>query len=167
MKDLLLLILNPGICKDIMRIIASDPLTGNNLQAAAEKRMAKATLALEERHRNFHSLIEKAQNAASHPLNNGAVVNGSAYDYKDNGSPTTDGPKSNSLPSVSEDSDIPDAGTLLTSRRSLSQGRLDAQSWKPSPASVNDRVQGYTELTEVASKTRPTGSDSYIMLFAC
>jgi hypothetical protein len=129
--------------------------------------MAKATLALEERHRNFHSLIEKAQNAASHPLNNGAVVNGSAYDYKDNGSPITDGPKSNSLPSVSEDSDIPDAGTLLTIKRSLSQGRLDAQSWKASPASVNDRVQGYTELTEVAPKTRPTGSDSYIMLFAC
>jgi len=69
---------------------------------------------VDDMHQRFDALIQRAQSAASHALTNSAVHEGSAYDYKLPVATTPDGPKHNSLPTVSEDTSLsaPISGAL-------------------------------------------------------
>lgn len=128
------------------------------MQAQTEKRMAVATMEIEERHRHFEALIQTVESTAAHPLNNSAVTNGSRYDYKDILSPIADG-KYTSLPSVSEDSVAAELGPGFrdVKRASSPLGNHSRSLSAASKSDISASSGGQRSLPAAAPAQNPAG----------
>ncbi|KAG0588226.1 hypothetical protein KC19_2G226900 [Ceratodon purpureus] len=144
----------PGVPNHVFRAYQEMREDLMRTKAQEEKRMAVAVKESEERHQRYEFLIQKAQDAASHPLSNSAVQGASAYDYKQPGTTTPDGSKHKSLPSLSEDSSY-----SLPLEKSSSIGRLGIRSFKGSTSALNlDRGAMSKSRTTVLQEAPTAGS---------
>lgn len=124
------------------------------MQALEEKRMAVGFKELEDRHQRFDNCIQIAQNAASHPLGNTAVHEGSAYDYKQPGVTTPDGSKHKGLPPLSEDTSY-----SAPIARSSSFGHLGALPFNESAsAPKSDSAANSSSRTTLTQEAPTPGS---------